>query len=484
LFCTGCGERRAPTAPAPEPPDPNVCSSCGTALRKDAEFCTECGTGASASSIDLTVDEAEATAAVAVAAESGKSAADRVSPAASRAILGSVSGGMGSYVGKQAAGAAPAPPPPGPSNGGADDGDGRRKLAIFAVVAALVLLIGGIAVLVATQQGGDSALHAGNSTAKGRHLRSNGAVSGVDTTDGSTSSSETTGSSSSSSTSGSKSSGSKSGSKSSGSKSSGSKSGSKSSGSKSGSKSSRSKSSGSPGTSPQNPSHPTSPPPPPGNLWVSSGSVNLDGTGPGVVQIKNTGGRTISWSASLSLAVGAGHATLSDGGGSLAPGQAQNLVISWSSGASTGYPFRESDEGHFGGTLYVNPSVGATRSVSISADNRAGDEAVYAYVSSCVAKSGKTCGTGSTITINVNRKTNGAFVGAILQSAAVTVSGDYGGTMNLNLTEAKYHANYPNSGLSQFQITTRSPVTRSSTGLTVAVTDASGATGTRSFTLS
>ena len=162
LFCTACGTRRDVVpepveAPAPEPvaADTANCTSCGVALRPGAEFCTECGAKSVQGPINLTVEGASA------ATEAPPAPADRVSPAASRAILAPVSGGMGSYVGKSAPGSDAPPPPVLPGSGDAGDDHHRRNVAIVAVVAAVLLLIGGIAVLVATQHSGDGSLTAG-----------------------------------------------------------------------------------------------------------------------------------------------------------------------------------------------------------------------------------------------------------------------------------------------------------------------------------
>lgn len=131
------------------------CTACGSALRPSAAYCTECG-------VRCAPD-----------AESGSVAeetrvTDAINPATSRAILESVAGGRGGYVGSgTVAGAtvSDAPPPPGsPERTPPEPEDaGRRRLFALVAVVAVVFVFAGLAILLATSGDDGPSLEAGGS---------------------------------------------------------------------------------------------------------------------------------------------------------------------------------------------------------------------------------------------------------------------------------------------------------------------------------
>lgn len=399
LFCTACGTRRDVVpepveTPAPEPvaADTANCTSCGVALRPGAEFCTECGAKSAQGPINLTVEGASA------ATEAPPAPADRVSPAASRAILAPVSGGMGSYVGKSAPASDAPPPPVLPGSGDAGDDHHRRNVAIVAVVAAVLLLIGGIAVLVATQHSGDGSLTAGQGSRQSvdgsfttGHRSDSSSDSSSDSTSGSSGSTGTSGStkSTSGSTTGST--------KVSGSDTTtGSKSGSTGGSTTGGKPSSPSKSSttGSKTTSPprHTPPPPKTPTVPPAKLDVSTSSISVTRDA-GSVTIRNTGGKSMYWNIS-SVGMSNGSLSFSSSGGTLGAGASTTVSVSWSS----------TDEGTGSGSFRIN-GAGSARTVSVNGDSSEQDTVNNVRQAGC----GVSCSDGSMVYIQIDLK---AFNGA------------------------------------------------------------------------
>ncbi len=153
LFCTSCGERRdeETQGQASGAGDAaTACGACGAKLKAGAEFCTNCGVSIEEKASD----------------PSGETPKERISPAASRAILGSVSGGMGSYVGKSTAPAGGATPPK-TAAAIAQEESRRRRILIGVIAAVVVGILGGIGLIIAMQSNGDASLKAGGSRAKG-----------------------------------------------------------------------------------------------------------------------------------------------------------------------------------------------------------------------------------------------------------------------------------------------------------------------------
>lgn len=397
LFCTACGTPRdieAPAAPSGEPAksEPakpssvaappkaarSTCASCGSALRPGAEFCTACGT--KSAPIDLTE----------VVGKEGDPAAppspsERVSPAASRAILSSVGGGMGSYVGKSAKGAGGAVPPVLPIGDDAADG-GRKNLAIIAIVAAVLLVIGGIAVLVATQKSSDGSLKAG----AGSHGQHEGSIkrgdSGGSASDSTTGSSKDDGSSTSASSSATSS---RSGSDSHGDSTTGS-TGVSTSGSSSDSSSSGSNSPSRPGAaSPTAPS--TAAQAPPAQLWVSTNSVSLNGDNTATVTIRNTGGRSMYWSISNRDMDDNGNLSV-NGGGTLAGGSNATVTVGWSGGSE-----RVTE-----GSFQIN-GAGDSVTVNVHGNNLQQDVMAFVGWGGC----GTSCPKGTYETVRVSLRANG-----------------------------------------------------------------------------
>lgn len=411
LFCTGCGTRRE-IEPEPVKAKPNDCPSCGVALRPGAEFCTDCGEKLPHGPIDLTVEETAAAAAALDAkgpdstTETPLSAADRVSPAASRAILGSVSGGMGSYVGKASTGKGMPPPPVLPESGDDGDDNHRRNVAIIAIVAAVLVLIGGIAVLVATQKSTDGSLKAGEGS-RGSHSNSKSNGQAADSSSDSTSGSSSSASSGSSgSTSGSASgstthstSGSGSASKSGSTSGSGGKSsssGSRSSSSTQGGTSSGGASSGgSRTTSPHGAAPPTRPAPttPPAHMVLSTGSISVTGDSGSSVTVRNSGGKSMYWSIS-SDSMNNGTLHFSSTGGTLGGGASATVGVSWSGG----------NEGTGSGSFRVN-GAGSPQYVSVSGDSREADVAMRVRQAGC----GTNCPIGSLVSMQINVRAGGDF---------------------------------------------------------------------------
>lgn len=439
LFCTGCGTRRD-VEPAPAAAAGVDCPSCGVSLRPGAEFCTACGEK-SHSPIDLTGEAAagEGT----VVKDAPTAPADRVSPAASRAILGSVAGGMGSYVGKAGAKAG-APPPPVLPTSHEDDGDHhRRNVAIIAIVAAVLVLIGGIAILFATQKPSDGSLKAGQGSRRG----SNGSILpgkvGDATTDSSTGSSSSSGSSGSTTGSKGHSSGSSGSASTSGSSSgTGGKSSSSGSGS-SGTTNGGTTSSGSKTTTPRKhggtptkvTTPPTTAPVPPAKLDVNTGSISVTGDTGSSVSVSNTGGKKLYWSISQS-AIDNGSLHFSATSGSVNPGSSSTVNVSWSGGS----------EGTGSGSFRVNGN-GSYRTVSVSGDSRAVDDPMNVRQNGCASS----CHANDEVSMQIHLKALGDFTPTGLEKMCFKVANgtnpaqqcaSYATSKALGRASTVYQANY------------------------------------------
>lgn len=431
LFCTSCGTRRdveanglvptdgeAATAPPVSnaaPSEATSCASCGQPLRQGAEFCTECGTKTVVGDIDLTVDDD--------VDETATRTVERVNPAVSRAILKSVGGAGGGYVTTRATSGGGALKPPAPDTGDLDELPAKkRRMVVFGVAAAAILLIA-VAVLALAGGGTSDKVVAGKSASgvdasrnvknATRHAgRGNGT-----STSAPGASSATTGSSASDSSNPAGKSGGTGGSKSS------------SSGS---SKAGGSESSGG-GPAPVGGDGGGAPAPVPAPPVVylpgparlsASGSVALTGTKTwGTVRIANTGGQDMAWSAGP---VGVPNVVVSPAGGTLQPGGAITVIVSWSPWAvPKGAARPTSDEGAWGGAVNVNaPGVG-NANLPLSADSRAADTIWRVAISTCVPTSNpKVCGPGSTIRIFVTRVAQGNFTGALPAAVTYQVTND------------------------------------------------------------
>lgn len=152
LFCTACGTRR----PTSGDPIEATCGACGSPLGDDATICTDCG---------VTRPVGDDAGETADAPRGGRDHRNRVGPAASREILGSVSRGMGPSVGVRTdprVRASQFDASTGQKSGLPEDLRRRRGLVI-AVTASVALVLTGLVALVATQSSGKQSLQAGGS---------------------------------------------------------------------------------------------------------------------------------------------------------------------------------------------------------------------------------------------------------------------------------------------------------------------------------
>lgn len=505
LFCTSCGTRRdvAPVESVTTDSEQDIaspvveaaqneatsCASCGRPLRQGAEFCTECGTRTAVDEIDLTVDDdAHLTA---------QRVVERVSPAESRAILKSVGGaGTGYVTARTTTGNGAAKPPASAISDVDRPPDKKRNMIVLGVAAAAVLLI--VVAVVALAGGGHNDKVVAGKSAAGvdasrgiknatRHSGSDGGAS--TSTPGS--SSATTGSGASDSTSPASKSGGASGSKST-SKPGSSKSGS----SKSESPAGSSKAGGSgPGSSDggvaavgggggpaTNPAPPVVYAPGPARL-SASGSVALTGTATsGTIRVANSGGQAMPWSAGPTVVP---NVVVSPPGGTLQPGQAINVTVSWSPWVAHSLARPTSDEGVWKGAVNVNAGGAGNIDLPLSADSRAADVIWRAAISTCVPTSNpKVCAAGSTIRISVTRQAQGSFTGSLPASVTYQVTQDLQRSCTLpepakGCSSPDVNGTYANNN---FVVPVGSSITN---GFSVAitVTDGAGVSTSRTLTI-
>lgn len=417
LFCTVCGTRVSTGVGAKVD---SSCSTCHADVFAGASFCTKCGTSTSAEAIDLTVEDKEVS--------PPKSApADRVSPAASRAILTAVGAGMGSYVGSKPRLTGPGQKPPPPRTATAVAAENRRRrIIVTAVVAAVLVLTGAIAVAVVGQHDDGGSLRAGQRRKGSSSVSSDGRRTSGQGSDKSTTTDAGTTSVAGGTESGGTGAGSASGP-----------------GGATGTKKKPSTSFpsastyGSPtthgGAVPGIPNPPAggstapNPPPPivtvpgPARLQVS-GSVSLSGANPVQwIVVANAGGQNLNWSAGMS---GIPGVEIAPSSGTLRPGEAKYVKIVWSPWAAQTWSRPDSDEGAWNGTLAVNSTAGNS-SLGASADNRASDT-IWSYsIANCVQSSTQgVCAAGSTINLRVIRAAAGSFTGAKPASVKFYLGGD------------------------------------------------------------
>lgn len=428
LFCTGCGTRVEEGGSQAE----MACTSCGHALRRGAEFCTECGTAvvSSGAAIDLTGEGGPTTVDSASDATKTQRPAERVSPAASRAILGAVGGGMGSYMGTPKASAASAKPMPELSV--AEKKAKRNKVLIGAGVGLVVVLVVAAMMVLALK---DDSAHLRAGQGKGTP-DGQGAVTGskkgdkstTTAADGTTSTGSSTTDDGDSDSKGADTTvaGKKGGKGKTTSKgSTATTHGSTGSSGSTGSKGSAGSGGGKKGGGSSSGTIPAAPPvvtvPGPAILTVRISSIALTGSQPSrSFYVQNTGGRSMSWNASTS---GVPGLSLSVTSGTLAPGRYQVVNVVWNSWASHGDPYRgEADEGAWSGSLSVRAGSAGSHDVSVSADNREGDVGTAAYTVDCTPAPGDPglCRPGSTLRVITKRNAQGDFTGA--QPAQVIIA--------------------------------------------------------------
>jgi len=94
----------------------------------------------------------------------------------------------------------------------------------------------------------------------------------------------------------------------------------------------------------------------PGELWVSTSSLQLTGTEVGRLLLSNVGGTALTVQASFSATDGAVVEFPEGTSVSLAPGASKSLALR--AGASLA-------DGQYGGTVVLTPTIGATRSVDV-----------------------------------------------------------------------------------------------------------------------